>query len=216
MRENLDRWLKEILRHEGGYVDHPRDPGGATNMGITHKTLASWRGKPVTKDDVRRLGLAEVTAIYKANYWDVVECDHLPTGLDLVAFDAAVNSGPSRGAKWLQAALYVTADGKIGPKTIAAAGEANVKDAIIRACEMRTVFLKGLETWPTFGKGWTRRIDGVRITALQAATAPKEIYPTSLPKTPVPRTGGVAEVVIAAVVAIIAAVWYILTKGQQP
>lgn len=181
MKDNFEACLAHVLQSEGGYVDHPSDPGGATNMGITIATLRTWRGRSVTKADVKALTRAEAAAIYRKNYWDAVRGDDLPRGLDLVAFDAAVNSGVSRGAKWLQSALGVPADGKVGPKTIAAANAAH-KDAVIdRACDLRLGFLRQLGTWKTFGKGWTRRVESVRAAASKMAAEHVTVTPVALP-----------------------------------
>ena len=181
MKDNFEACLAHVLQSEGGYVDHPSDPGGATNMGITIATLRTWRGRSVTKADVKALTRAEAAAIYRKNYWDAVRGDDLPRGLDLVAFDAAVNSGVSRGAKWLQTALGVPADGKVGPKTIAAANAAH-KDAVIdRACELRLGFLRQLGTWKTFGKGWTRRVESVREAASKMAAEHVTVTPVAPP-----------------------------------
>lgn len=174
MKSNFAKCLPEILKHEGGWADHPKDPGGATMKGITIGTYRQWKGRPVTKAELRAISDEEVAAIYKRNYWDKVRGDDLPAGLDLVAFDAAVNSGPSRGARWLQTALGVAADGKVGPKTVAAALEADTATAINRALDVRLSFLKGLKTWPTFGKGWGRRVEDVRKKALGMASHVKE------------------------------------------
>jgi lysozyme family protein len=172
MRDNFERCLAEVLKHEGGWSDHPSDPGGATMKGVTIGTFAQFKGRKVTKDELRNISDADLRAIYKRNYWDVVRGDDLPAGLDLVAFDAAVNSGPSRGARWLQQALGVTADGKIGPATIEAARAANAGAIAIGACQIRLRFLTGLKTWPTFGKGWTRRVEAVQRVALDMARVP--------------------------------------------
>lgn len=93
-RETFAACLSETLAHEGGYVDHPKDPGGATNMGITQAALSDWRDRPVSRFEVRTLTRVEADAIYRARYWNAVRGDDLPPGLDLVAFDGAVNSGP--------------------------------------------------------------------------------------------------------------------------
>lgn len=185
MRGNFERCLVQVLRHEGGWSDHPDDPGGATMKGITLATYRSYR-PGATKADLRAISEAEITAIYRAGYWDKVKGDDLPTGLDLVAFDSAVNSGPSRGAKWLQAALGVVADGQIGPATLAAAIGHPDQGAVIRsACDRRLGFLKALPTWPKFGKGWSRRVEAVRAEALamldQALTAKSAAPPPKLP-----------------------------------
>lgn len=160
--------LAEVIEHEGGYVDNPKDPGGATNLGITLDTLTASRGRPVTKQEVRDLTLAEANAIYRAKYWNVVQGDRLPPGLDLVMFDFAVNSGPGRAAKVLQSILRVTPDGGIGPVTLAAveARRSEVKLLIVEVCEARLAFLRSLNTWGTFGKGWTSRVNAVKKVAL--------------------------------------------------
>lgn len=164
--------VAEVLRHEGGYIDHRRDPGGCTNRGITRRTLEGWRREPVSCADVQALTEAEARAIYRAHYWHAVRGDDLPAGLNLVVFDAALNSGRRRAALWLQQALGVTADGVIGPRTLRAARGANDRAAVIaRACEVRLAFLKGLETWPDFGRGWSRRVREVRTAALAMAGA---------------------------------------------
>ena len=172
MKTNFDRCLSEVLQHEGGWVDDPHDPGGATMRGITIGTFRAWKGRAVTKAELRAISDADLRAIYRQKYWDAVRGDDLPAGLDLVAFDAAVNSGVSRGAKWLQTALGVAADGKIGPATLAAARKAHPKAVIDRATSARLAWLRTLPTWDRFGKGWTSRVESVREVATSMANAP--------------------------------------------
>ena len=180
MKDNFAACLPEILRHEGGWADHPKDPGGATMKGVTLATYRKY--KPgATKAQLRAISDADLAMIYRGGYWNKVKGDDLPAGLDLVAFDAAVNSGPGRGARWLQEALGVNPDGVIGPKTIAAANAAH-KDAVIdRACDLRLGFLRQLGTWKTFGKGWTRRVEGVRDTASKMAAEHVAVTPVAPP-----------------------------------
>lgn len=170
MKSNFDACLAHVLKYEGGWSDHPKDPGGATNWGITLRTYSAWLGRPTSKADLLGIAHNEVASIYRTEYWDAIRGDDLPPGLDLVAFDAAVNSGPARGAKWLQTAVGAEADGKIGPATIAAAGSAG-DDAIRSACAIRLHFLRGLGTWPTFGKGWSARVAATEALALQMAAS---------------------------------------------
>jgi lysozyme family protein len=170
---SVDRFfevLPETLRHEGGFSKHPRDPGGATNYGITHRTLAAWRGVArVTVDQVLALGRDEAAAIYRSEYWNKVQGDQLRAGLDLVVFDAAVNSGPVRAVQWLQGALRVKVDGVLGPVTLAAQAAAPDLGAVIRrACALRLSFLRGLGHWDAFGRGWARRVAEVEAAALSA------------------------------------------------
>lgn len=162
--------LTELLRHEGGYVDHPNDPGGATNLGITLATLSAWRGRPVTKQEVRDLTKAEAGAIYRTRFWNAVQADALPPGLDLVVFDFAVNSGPARAVKTLQSVVGVAQDGAVGPVTLAAIKRApGVVTIITDLSDARMAFLRSLPTWATFGRGWTRRVGEVEAAAFAAA-----------------------------------------------
>ncbi len=164
--------LAEVLRHEGGYADHPSDPGGATNMGITIGTLSDWIGRPASKQDVRDLTQADAAGIYRAKYWQPIRGDALPPGVDLAVFDLAVNSGVGRAVKMLQGVLGVAQDGTIGPVTLAAVAKApGQATVIIDLCAARMRFLRSLKTWPTFGKGWTRRVEEVEAAAMKAAAS---------------------------------------------
>ena len=172
-RSRFDICLDEMLRHEGGYADHPADPGGATNLGITHKTLASWRRvspwSALPKSAVQALTRTEAAEIYRAGYWDRCQGDQLPAGLDLALFDFSVNSGPDRAIRMLQAELGVTADGQIGPLTLAAIAVRPGRSLIDALCDQRLAFLQRLSTFSTFGKGWTSRVAAVRKVALASA-----------------------------------------------
>lgn len=176
-RTRFDICLDEVLQHEGGYADHPSDPGGATNLGITRKTLARWRQVSpwwkLEKAEVRGLQRAEAARIYRASYWDRSKAGSLPPGLDLALFDFAVNSGPDRAIRSLQAELGVVADGQVGPLTldaiktrVALKGVAGLIDAF---CDRRLSFLTRLPTFAVFGKGWSARVAAIRRTALTAA-----------------------------------------------
>jgi lysozyme family protein len=173
MTDRFEACLAHVLQHEGGYVDHPTDPGGATNMGITRKTLAQWRKvSPWTalpKTEVRRLTRAEASRIYLANYWSPVGAERMPAGLDLALFDYAVNSGPNRAIRDLQSVLGVVVDGVAGPKTLAAANADDRAATVGALCDRRLAFLQGLTTFPTFGRGWTSRVEAVRRQGLADA-----------------------------------------------
>ncbi|MDB5510264.1 MAG: hypothetical protein JWL93_2733 [Hyphomicrobiales bacterium] len=163
---NFDACLRLTLRHEGGYADHPDDPGGATNLGVTRATLAAWRGHGVRREDVRALERTEAGAIYRRLYWDEVRGDDLPAGLDAVMFDHAVNSGPRAAVVALQKSLRVTVDGRLGPATLRAARAAHTKILIGDLCARRRRFLARLKTFRSFGRGWTRRVADVESRAL--------------------------------------------------
>jgi lysozyme family protein len=170
----------EVLRHEGGYADHPKDPGGATNLGITRKTLAAWRKVSpwwaLDKAEVKTLGRDEAAAIYRAQYWDRCGAGEMPPGLDLAVFDYAVNSGPQRAVATLQSLLKVRADGYVGPLTLAAIERRRkargTGHLIGMLCNSRMGSLKRLAAFSTFGRGWTQRVEAVRAKALAMAGSP--------------------------------------------
>ncbi|MFH6786641.1 glycoside hydrolase family 108 protein [Methylobacterium sp. MA0201] len=202
---NATTAITRILAHEAGYVNNPKDPGGPTNRGITQATLAAWRGHPVTKADVRALPEAEAVAIYRAEYWDRVHGDALPGGLDYAVVDFGVNSGVGRANRYLQSVLKARKlyagdiDGVVGAKTLAAIGGLTpaVVAAVIRdLCAMRLRYLKSLDGWPTFGKGWSRRVSEVQAAALALAAGTYAQAEADLPD-PVPTVRG-APVQVAA------------------
>lgn len=178
--ENFSRALTAVLVHEGGYVNHPKDPGGATNKGVTQAVYDGFRRRASAKiQSVRGITDKEVRAIYKRQYWDFARCDALPAGVDYMVFDGAVNSGPSRSIRWLQSALGVSVDGMIGEETIGAAQAHPDRNALIaRVCAIRMRFLRSLRTWPYFGRGWTSRVTGVEKLAKAIAAGSKDAQHT--------------------------------------
>lgn len=166
MKLNFDASLRKVLTHEGGYVNHPKDPGGMTNLGVTKRVWDAWIKRPSTEAEMRALKPTDVAPLYKSRYWDAVRGDDLPAGVDYAVFDAAVNSGPKRAAKWLQRAVGVADDGLIGPATIAAANAMRPADVVNGLSSARLRFLQSLKTWPVFGKGWGRRVVEVQSVAL--------------------------------------------------
>jgi lysozyme family protein len=170
--ENFNSSLKRVLVHEGGYSNDKDDPGGPTMWGITHIDYDAFRrlrGLPV--QDVRHMSVNERDAIYRKKYWTGSRCDDLPSGVDYCVFDGSVNSGVAQSVKWLQRALGVTADGHIGDHTLLAAKEADPDHLVQSVCDQRQRFLQSLRTFKTFGKGWTRRVNDVRATALGMTVA---------------------------------------------
>ncbi len=166
MQGNFRKALTAVLVHEGGFVNDPQDPGGATNKGVTqavYDNYRKWNKLPV--QSVKHISIGEMENIYKREYWDRVKGDSLPSGVDYCVFDFAVNSGVSRASKYLQRAVGVTADGNIGPATISAATRRPSVEVIEEICERRQAFLESLATFKRFGKGWTRRVVGVEAMA---------------------------------------------------
>jgi len=151
---NFDQAFDILLKHEGGFSDHAADPGGKTRFGITEAVAreVGYRG------DMRELPLDLAKRIYKDRYWDAVRAEELPEAIRYAVFDAAVNSGPSQAIRWLQRAVGVRDDGVIGPQTIAAVRAADPQALLRRMLSARLRFMTDLPAWPTFGRGWARRI----------------------------------------------------------
>jgi lysozyme family protein len=173
-----DEALCQLLLHEGGYTDHPSDPGGPTNFGITIVDYRKYVKPGAIAADVKTMSLDEAKSIYRAKYWDAQRCDELPAGVDYAVFDYGVNSGIGRSKKVLQRVLGVAADGVFGAETMVAVAVCDPKATIVAICDERLRFLKGLKTWGVFGKGWGRRVADVKAFSLQLAGQ----KPTSVPK----------------------------------
>jgi len=170
MITNFAPSLARVLVHEGGYVNDPQDPGGATNRGVTQAVYDDWRSsKGLPHQTVRLLSEAEVNAIYRRLYWDPLRADDLPSGIDYCVFDFAVNSGVNRAARYLQKAAGVADDGQIGPATLAAVQTKNADALIETVCAARLNFLKQLKIFDRFGRGWTTRVEEVCAKAKEMA-----------------------------------------------
>lgn len=185
----FEQCLSHVLEHEGGYVDDPEDPGGATNMGITRRTLADWRHvapwPDLPKTEVRNLKRSEAANIYQNRYWQVCGAQNMPVGLDLALFDFAVNSGPRRAVQYLQAIVRTIEDGVVGPRTLSAVERAcrtrGVAALIALLCANRMAFLRRLSTYERFGSGWTSRVNAVRRQALADAEIKSQTPTTRKP-----------------------------------
>jgi len=156
-----------LLHHEGGFVNHPKDPGGMTNLGVTKAVYDKWVGREATEQEMRDLTPEDVAPIYKKNYWDRVKGDDLPSGVDWACFDWAVNSGSGRPAKALQRCVGATPDGAIGPMTLRAVADNEPKRLVEGVYTQRQKFYEDLKTFETFGRGWTRRNKETLDSALE-------------------------------------------------
>ena len=173
MRCNFDACFTELLKHEGGYVNHPADPGGRTNLGVTQRVYEEWVGYPVSEKIMRGLTPDHVRALYRVKYWDRVKGDELPDGLDLCVFDFGVNAGPSRAKRYLQMLVGAKPDGIIGPNTMQAlkdkAAAVGAKELVRGYSDLRHQYYRKLRHFKTFGRGWTRRVNEVQEVALHMA-----------------------------------------------
>jgi lysozyme family protein len=167
MLSNFKPSLALVLKSEGNFSNHPSDPGGMTNLGVTRNVWREWTKRDVDEAEMRALTPELVEPMYKARYWDAVKADDLPRGIDYAVFDAAVNMGPGRAARLLQAALGVTADGNIGRATIAAATAADHAELLEAFSLGKEAFYQSLPTFGTFGKGWLNRVAHVQDAAEQ-------------------------------------------------
>jgi len=161
---NFKECLDLVLKSEGGWVNHPSDPGGETNLGVTKAVWEEYVGHPVktmkdlTKDDVAPL--------YEQKYWRACYCEVLPRGLDFVVFSMGVNAGPGRSIKLLQQSIGCVPDGVIGPKTRELISSGNGANLISKFSETRREYYKSLKTFPIFGRGWLARVDKEEAEAL--------------------------------------------------
>jgi lysozyme family protein len=172
--KNFARSLQEVRQHEGGWVDHPSDPGGATMKGITLANFRRFIKLNATKADLRAITDEQVAVVLRRQYWDAVLGAVLPSGVDYAVFDFAVNSGPKRAITYLQQTVGTLQDGVLGPATLAAVKTFDPRLLIDRLNDkrlnyMRRITHKGKLLWPTFGTGWSRRVAAVRRTAKSMA-----------------------------------------------
>lgn len=170
MRQNFNASLARLLEHEGGYTNHPSDPGGPTNFGITIHDYRKYIDANGTASDVKSMSVEQAKTIYRQKYWDAQKCDELPSGVDYAVFDYGVNSGIGRSGKVLRRLLDLPDNTHVvTAAVVAAANGADASALVNKICDERLAFLRRLKTWPTFGKGWGRRVSEVRKTALGMA-----------------------------------------------
>lgn len=151
---NFDSAFHKLLGHEGGYGNHPDDPGGATCWGVTEQVA---RASGYT-GDMRQLPVEVAKDIYRQKYWDAVRADELPAAVRYQVFDAAVNSGVGQSIRWLQRALGVADDGKLGAVTLGKAHTEDPQALVRKLLAQRLRFMTDLKNWPSFSRGWARRI----------------------------------------------------------
>lgn len=169
-KDRFPRAFALLKVHEGGYSDHPQDPGGATMKGVTQRTYDAYRRrqKQPTRH-VKQITNAEVERIYRGQYWHAVKAEDLPEGVAYCVFDAAVNSGPARAVKWLQSVTGAQVDGIAGNETISKACDMSPAVLINAYCDKRLAFMKRLKHWSAFKNGWSRRVHEVRAQAIEWA-----------------------------------------------
>lgn len=224
MDSNFPKILKGVLKHEGGWADNPKDPGGATMKGVTIATFRKYVKPNATKADLKAITDEQVATVYRRNFWDVVHGSEMPSGLDYAMMDYGVNSGPGRAIKELQGILGVTADGRLGPKSMTAVGKGNTEALINKLCDRRLAFMQRIKNkktgeplWKTFGKGWSSRVADVRKQSLLMAAQPgtvtvivdepkKEPEIITVPKAPEPVSVTPNKRGLASIIAIITAI----------
>jgi lysozyme family protein len=181
--------IRRLLASEGGYVNHPSDPGGPTNFGITLGDYRKYVKADAAAADVRAMRVEEAKAIYREKYWNAIRCDELPSGVDYCLFDYAVNSGTGRAPKVLQRVLGVAVTGLVDDATLIAVRRQDSGALIQAICDERMRFLQSLKTWPVFGGGWSKRVADVRSAALVMA-AGKSSSSTPIREAPATSASG--------------------------
>lgn len=165
--------MEEVFKHEGGKSKVRADPGnwtgGKVGVGVLRGTNMGIAAHAHPEADIENLTKDQARQIYLKIYWNPIQGSRLPAGIDLVTMDAAVNSGLGRGPRWTQRALGVAQDSVIGSQTIKAARYADAVSVVQRACGYRMGFLKGLRTWDSFGRGWSRRVASVEAVGVRMA-----------------------------------------------
>lgn len=167
MKDNFDTCFELLLAHEGGFVDHPKDPGGMTNLGVTKRAFEKWVGNEVSEHIMRNLTPKSVKPFYIDLYWRPIKGDDLPVGVDWSVFDWGVNSGPARAAKALQSIIGATADGIIGTRTLKQLAKFDPKQIVVDMYAIRKQFYKKLSGFQHFGNGWTRRNEETMQQAIE-------------------------------------------------
>jgi len=168
MISNWDQSFEYLLQSEGGFTDDPNDPGGMTNLGVTKTTWEKWVGRAVTKNEMQALTPELVKPLYKKEYWDAVQADNLPVGIDYLCFDFGVNANVHRSILLLQQCVNTTVDGILGKQTLSAvmdAYSANKIALIERYSDEKDAYYHSLPTFPIYGRGWMNRIDIVENRA---------------------------------------------------
>lgn len=202
---SFDTALARLLAHEGGYSNHPSDPGGPTKYGITIADYRRYVKSDATAADVRAMTVAQAKTIYRARYWDAQRCDELSAGVDYAVFDYGVNSGIGRSGKVLRRLLALPdRTHQVTDAVVDAARRVDAAVLIAAICDERLRFLKSLKTWPVFGKGWGRRVAEVRAAALamaEQATAPPS--PVTAAKYEQPATRGLFHAFVSVLIAMV-------------
>ena len=172
MRDSLDAFLRHLQQHEGGFVDHPRDPGGPTNMGITLVTYRRLIDPHATASALRQMDWATAARIYRETYWATVHGDELPAGVDLMVADMAVNAGPGTAIRLLLRVAPV--DPRRGRQLLDRIRSRDATQLVGLYADARMHYYKGLKHWTDFGRGWTARVRGAQSAALALIAAQKK------------------------------------------
>lgn len=167
MINGFEEALNFVLKHEGGFSNHPRDPGGITNLGVTKRAWEAYLKRSVDEAEMKALTPKEVEPFYRSRYWNVTRCDDFDDGLDLCVFDAAVNLGPAKAIRILQRSIGLPIDGLIGPNTIKAAADIPSTGLISDFCSERRTVYRAIPNFDVFGKGWLARVDACERKAYE-------------------------------------------------
>jgi lysozyme family protein len=174
MINNFNKSLEHILNAEGGFTADSKDPGnhlpdgraGCTNMGVTQTAWEEYVGHKVSIADMQGLTKEQVGKFYKNKYWDRVQADALPTGIDFLATSFAINAGVGSSAKLLQKCINAVPDGMIGPRTLQVIAGVDSKELIEKFSEAKEQYYKSLKLFSLYGHGWLNRVESEKAIAL--------------------------------------------------
>ena len=166
MTGNFKECLALVLKFEGGFVNHPSDPGGMTNLGVTKRVWEEYTGHEADEKTMRGLTPEKVAPLYEQRYWRPTYCEVLPRGLDLLVFSMGINGGPGRAVKLLQQSIGCVPDGVIGPRTMELIKSSNVAELIAKYSDARRSYYRSLKTFDVFGRGWLARVDREQAEAI--------------------------------------------------
>jgi len=169
MTGNFKECLALVLKSEGGFVNHPSDPGGMTNLGVTKRVWEEYTGHEADEKTMRGLTPEKVAPLYEQRYWRPTYCEVLPRGLDLLVFSMGINGGPGRAVKLLQQSIGCVPDGVVGPRTMELIKSSNVAELIAKYSDARRSYYRSLKNFPIFGKGWLNRVDHEEAQAINMA-----------------------------------------------
>lgn len=158
----FEKAFDRVIGHEGQFQDNPGDrgnwTGGKVGSGVNKGTKFGISAMTYPKEDIKGMTVDRAKEIYYKDWWVKLEMELFKPALSFQMFDAAINHGMTNATKMLQRAVGVPDDGVIGRMTKRAIDTMTLDDILMCFLSERLDFMTYVGSWPTFGKGWARRI----------------------------------------------------------